>query len=447
MGNIGRYEEALEYILSFADYERASRSAVVFDTHRVTELLGRVGDPHKTAEPIHIAGTKGKGSTSAMVASVLTAAGYKTGLYTSPHLLTMRERIRIDGNMITEDEIADLVAQLKPEIEAVNRDGTWGELTTFEILTTLAFMYFHNQAVDCQVLEVGLGGRLDATNVTDSKVCAITSISYDHTETLGETLTQIATEKAGIIKPGAVVISAPQFPEASTVIEDICIQRKALLRQVGKDITWEKDILGPSEQSFLVHGLNTEYRLSIPLLGEHQLENATVAVGILEALVEKELRISPQSIATGLKQVKWEGRLQVLRTNPLFIIDGAHNTHSAQRLTEAISEYFEFERAIFIVGTSRDKDSAGIVEVLASFADVIISTQSRHPRATTSDSLATAFKAYATSPYYADTTKDAIGLALSMAGPRDLICATGSLFIVAEILEYTDDITSINRPT
>ena len=440
MESIGRYQEALEYILSFADYERASRSAVVFDTQRVTELLRRLGDPQETAQSIHIAGTKGKGSTSAMVASALTVAGYKTGLYTSPHLLTMRERIRIDGQMITEDEIADLVAQLRPEVEAVNRDGTWGELTTFEVLTTLAFTHFHKHMVDCQVLEVGLGGRLDATNVTDSEVCAITSISYDHTETLGDTLTQIATEKAGIIKPGAVVISAPQFPEAATVIEDVCIDRKAKLRQVGRDITWERDALGPTEQSFLVHSPKTEYKLAIPLLGQHQLENATVAVGMLEALGEKGLSIPPQSIATGLKQVKWEGRLQVLRTEPLFIIDGAHNTHSAQRLTDAIREYFAFERAIFIVGTSRDKDSAGIVEVLASFADAIIVTQSCHPRATPPASLVNAFQAYATSPHSTDNTKDAIELALAMASPRDLICATGSLFIVAEMLERLDDI-------
>ena len=430
------YQAALDYVLSFADYERASRSAVIFDIARIQEFLKRLGDPQKAARSVHIAGTKGKGSASAMIASVLTASGYRTGLYTSPHLLTMRERIQVDGNPIAEEEFAAIVEGLKPEVEAINRWGALGELTTFEILTTSAFVYFKEMGVDFQVLETGLGGRLDATNVVKPEVCAITSISFDHAEVLGDTLAQIAEEKAGIIKPGSIVVCAPQPVEALVVIEEVCQERGARLIRVSEELTWQRNNFNLSGQSFHLKGVRGEYDLTIPLLGEYQLENATVAVAVLEVLTDLGVGISPESIALGLSQVFWPGRLQILRRSPLFVVDGAHNAYSVMKLGEALKQYFNFGDVILIVGASRDKDIAEIVAELSSLSSRVIVTPSRHPRAADASRFVDEFSKWGVSPQVAENVPSAVDLALAGAKLGDLVCATGSLFVVAEVIEY-----------
>lgn len=348
------YQAAIDYILRFADYERASRSALVWDLRRMDELLGRLGNPQAVARSIQIAGTKGKGSTAAMIASVLATAGYRTGLYTSPHLLSFTERIQVDAKPIAAEEFAAVVEKLKPEVEAVNQHGAFGELTTFEILTALAFVYFKDRKVDFQVLETGLGGRLDATNVVHSKVCVITSISFDHTDVLGDSLAQIAAEKAGIIKPGSIVICAPQAPEALAVIERACQNKGVRLINMSKHVTWQRKSSSLARQSFHLKGTMHDYEFTIPLLGEHQLENAATAVATLEALAEWGVKVSLEHIAAGLAQVRWPGRLQVLERDPLLIVDGAHNADSAKRLMQALGQYFSFDRLILIIGISFD---------------------------------------------------------------------------------------------
>lgn len=435
-----RYQAALDYILSFADYERAPRSSVVFDLRRVEELLQRLGNPHLAARSIHVAGTKGKGSIAAMIASVL-AAGYKVGLFTSPHLHTLRERISIDGKLITEKELAGLVERLKPEIEAVNREGSFGQLTTFEILTALAFSYFKEKEVEFQVLEVGLGGRLDATNVVKAEVCVISSISFDHTDVLGNTLAQIATEKAGIIKPGSIVVSSPQSPEAARVIEKVCQEKGVRLIRAGKEITWQRKAFDLSGQYFRVKGISNNYELFIPLLGTHQLENAATAVAALEALATKGVRVSPESIASGLTKVQWQGRLQILQREPMFVVDGAHNADSARRLKEALQQYFDFEQSILILGASWDKDIPGMVAELATLFNRVIVTRSRHPRAATLSGLQAEFSKWGIEPEIAESVPLAVDRALATAKPNDLICATGSLFIVAEAIEHLKGIS------
>ena len=314
------YREALGYILSFADYERLPRSAVVFDLRRIEMLLERMGNPHLYARSVHVAGTKGKGSTAAMIASILAESGYKTGLYTSPHLLTITERIMVDGRNIPEADFAVIVARMIPHAEQVNRSGGLGDLTTFELLTALAFIHFKERAVDYQVMETGLGGRLDATNVVKPEVCIITSISYDHTDVLGNTLGAIAAEKAGIIKSGSTVVCAPQHPEAREVIIKVCRERGARLITVGSDVTWQGLEFNQAGQSLSVRGLKQNYDLTIPLLGEYQMENAAIAVTAAEVLAERGAKITPHTIKEGLKKVRWLGRLQVLRENPLVII-------------------------------------------------------------------------------------------------------------------------------
>lgn len=434
------YQQALDYIYSFIDYEKMPRprDAANYDLRRMEELLGRLDNPHLKAKSVHIAGSKGKGSVATMMASVLTASGYTTGLFTSPHLHSFNERIRVDGELISEVELAGLVERLKPEVEAVNRKATYGQLTTFELMTALAFTYFELKGVDFQVIEVGLGGRLDATNVIHSEVCIITSISFDHTEVLGNTLAEIAAEKAGIIKPNSTVVASPHIDEVDRVIEQTCLVCRAELIRVGSDVTWQSLGFDSSRQSLRVAGRLASYQLSIPLLGQHQLENAATAVAALEVLVERGFHISGDSITKGLAQVDWPGRLQVLNRRPLILVDGAHNPDSARKLKQSLEQYFDFDRAILIIGVSSDKDIAGIVTELASLFDKVIVTHSAHPRAMATAPIVAEFSGHGVEAQETDDIATALSLALTLAGEKDLICVTGSLFVVAEAIEQAD---------
>ena len=432
-----RYQQALDYLYSFVDYEREPRprDAAHYDLRRMDELLGRLGNPHLKTKAVHIAGSKGKGSVAAMIASALTAAGYRTGLYTSPHLVSFNERIRVDDKLISDEEVVTLVDSLRPEVEAVNAKAAYGLLTTFELMTALGFAHFASKAVDSQVIEVGLGGRLDATNVIQPEVCVITSISFDHTEVLGNTLAQIATEKAGIIKPGSTVVTSPQVEEVTAVIEKACRGHGARLIRVGSDVTWECLSFDSSCQSLRVKGRLGSYELSIPLLGQHQLENAAAAVAALEVLAEKGYHISADSIADGLAAVSWPGRLQVLSRRPLLVVDGAHSPDSARRLAQALRQYFSFDRAILVFGVSFDKDVAGIISQLAPLFDKVIVTRSTHPRAMATAPIVAEFGRHGVVAQTAEDISSALPLSLRLAGEKDLICVTGSLFVVGGAME------------
>ncbi len=429
------YQQALDYLLKFADYERLPRSGIVWDLKRIERLLARLDNPQNFARSVHVAGTKGKGSTSAMIASILHSAGYKVGLYTSPHLLSYTERIQVNGKPIAEADWAKLVEIIQPHVEAENALGDLGQLTTFEIFTAMAFLHFQRVKADWQVLEVGLGGRLDATNVIQPQVCVITSISFDHMDVLGDTLAKIAGEKCGIIKPGADVVTAPQFPEALEVIKRVCTEKNVRLIKVGQDVTWERVGFNQKGQSFRVKGLKGKYKLRIPLLGLHQLENAANAVAAAELLQEKDAKISSKNIAEGLAKVDWPGRLQVLRKKPWVVVDGAHNAYSMKRLVEAIEEYFKYDKVKLILGFGADKDIAGMAAEAAELTSDIILVASKHPRAVKAEALVAEFQKHRVTPRLAESVKDAMKLALGEAGPKDLICAAGSIFVIAEVME------------
>ncbi|TET17391.1 MAG: bifunctional folylpolyglutamate synthase/dihydrofolate synthase [Dehalococcoidia bacterium] len=426
------YSAAVDFILERTDYERWPGYAYAnrFDLRRMEDLLHRLGDPHLSARSVHIAGSKGKGSTAAMIAAGLRAAGHKTGLYTSPHLLTLRERISLDGKPILKRELADVVASLRPHAEEMDRDRTYGELTTFELLTVAAFLHFHQKGVDFQVLETGLGGRLDATNVVTPEVCVITSISLDHQEVLGNTIAQIAAEKAGIIKPGIPVVSSPQAKEAATVLRETCLERGARLITVGSDISWQRISSNLSGQSLEVTGMRGSYQLTLPLLGSYQLQNAATAVATLETL-----DVPKESIEVGLANTYWPGRLQIIRRRPMLVVDGAHSSDSARQLKEALEQHFHFDQLILIIGTSADKDISGIAAELAPMADSVIATRSRHPRATAPEAVAGEFARLGLRAEVAEDVAQAVAKAQAKAGKRDLICATGSLFLVGEVIE------------
>jgi dihydrofolate synthase/folylpolyglutamate synthase len=429
------YQESLDYLLKFADYERLPRSGIVWDLKRIERLLARLDNPQDYARSVHVAGTKGKGSTSAMLASILKSAGYKVGLYTSPHLLSYTERIQVNGKPIAEEDWAKLVEIIQPHVEAENALGDLGELTTFEIFTAMAFLHFQRVKADWQVVEVGLGGRLDATNVIKPEICVITSISYDHIDVLGDTLEKIATEKCGIIKAGADVVSAPQFPEAMWVIENVCREKGVHLIKVGKDVRWERRGFSQEGQSFIVNGLRGDYRLRIKLLGEHQLENATNAVAAAELLEDSGARILPKNIVEGIWRVHWPGRLQVLRKKPWVVVDGAHNAYSMLQLGKALTDYFKYDRLKLILGFGADKDVPGMAAEAAKITRDIILVASKHPRAVKAEALVAEFEKHGVKARVAESVKDAMKLALKEAGPNDLIGAAGSIFVIAEVME------------
>ena len=448
------YQQALDYILSYPDYEKMPmpHEAANYDLRRVDELLGRLGNPQLRAKSVHITGTNGKGSVAAMIASVLDAAGYTTGLYTSPHLNDLRERMRIGRELISREEYVALVEKLKPEAEAVNQKANYGELTTFELLTTLAFAYFELKDVDFQVLEVGMGGKFDATNVINPEVCIITPISLDHIEVLGNSMVEIAAEKAGIIKPGSVVVTSTQPDEVAQVIDETCIKCGTALVRVGGDVTWQSLGFDLNRQLFQVRGIIDSYELSIPLLGYYQLENATTAVAALEVLARSGFNISRDNITDGLAQVSWPGRFQIINHHPLLVVDGAMNIEGARRLKESLVQYFgsfirlegrsplnkRASKAILVIGTSWDKDVAGIVSELASLFDKVIATRSHHPRAMTPEAVAVEFTKHGVEAQVVEDVDQAVSSVLALAGESDLICVTGSLFVVAEAIEQAN---------
>ncbi len=432
------YQQAIDYLNSYTNYEvvpRLAHTAENYDLRRVEELLAQIGNPHLAARSVHIAGTNGKGSTAAMVAAALTDAGYVTGLYTSPHLHTWRERIRVGAELISELELAALVTRLQPEIEAVNQRAAYGRLTTFELLTTLAFAYFAAEGADFQVLEVGMGGQFDATSVINPEVCIITSVNFDHTEVLGDTLAKIAAEKVAIIKPGCVAVVAPQADEAARVIEAAGARAGVPIIRVGRDVIGRGISFDMGQQRCEVKGRLDDYELSIPLLGQHQITNAATAIAALEVLTERGFSISRENIVDGLAQLDWPGRLQVISRRPLVVVDGAHNPGAVRQMGESIRQYFEFGRLVLVVGMSNDKDMPAIVAELVPLTDCVVATCSRHPRARAPETLAAEFARWGISARVTDSLQAALSEAVALAGGRDLIGVVGSLFVVAEAIE------------
>jgi dihydrofolate synthase/folylpolyglutamate synthase len=415
-------------------------AAANWDLRRVEELFHRLGDPHLGPATLHVAGTKGKGSTCALLASALTSSGYKTGLYTSPHLHTIRERISINGYLVSEEEFAEAASQVRPALEEVNAAGTYGRLTTFEALTAMAFLVFQRHEADVQVVEVGLGGRLDATNLVQPAVTGITSLSMDHEAFLGHTLREIAGEKAGIIKPGTPVVCAPQDPEALEIIEARCAELNAPLTLLGRDVYWRRENQTVDGQDFTVWGTVAgrpiEHSLRTALLGEHQLENAALAMAMLEHLRDLHYPVPHDTIYWGFANVHWPGRLEVVRERPLVILDGAHNRYSAMRLAEAIKQDFPRKRLVLVLGTSADKDVEGIAQELAVVAQGAIATRSKHARAASVDAVADALWQAGAPVRPEPAVSQAVERAIAEAGPDGMVLVTGSLFIVAEAREH-----------
>lgn len=444
-----RYQESLDFIYSFIDYslKRNFRNAAEkFNLDRMRHFMSLLGDPQKDYGIIHVAGTKGKGSVSAMSASILKAQGYRTGLYTSPHMVDFTERIRINGEQIGRQDLVLLVDELRAVTEAVPK------ITTFELTTALAFLYFSRQNVDYAVFEVGLGGRLDATNIVDPIVAVITSISYDHTKILGNTLSEIAGEKGGIIKPGRPVVIAPQKEEARLKLEELAAARSAPLIQVGRDYLFAADshslggqtflVWTPDEQSmvdeFIESGgrhLWSPLRFHIPLLGFHQVENAATAFAALKTAEKYGLSLTQQAYEDGFARVDWPGRLEVLQKSPPVVLDSAHNRYSALRLRQAMDDYFPGLPIVLVFGASEDKDVSGMFQELLPRVRQVITTQSVHPRAYDAGELVDMVHRSGRAAKAIVPVEDALAEALREAGNEAVVLIAGSVFIAAAARE------------
>lgn len=425
------YQKALDYLYSFVDYSLTRNLRNLpekFNLERMRALMQRVGNPQQDYPVIHVAGTKGKGSTAAMIASGLQAAGYRVGFYTSPHLIDFTERIQVNRQPITKDALVAIIEELKPHVAEIP------ELTTFELTTAVGFVYFARQQVDIAVVEVGLGGRLDATNIITPLVSVITSISYDHTAVLGKTLTAIAGEKGGIIKPGRPLVIAPQTDEALQVLLNLSLERNVPITQVGKDVLFTAGSHSLTGQSFTVAANGkpgSQLDLTIPLLGQHQLENAATAYAALLAARMEGLNIPDEAIQQGFASVEWMGRFEILQTNPPVVLDSAHNQDSARRLVETLRTYFPGRRVLLVFGVSEDKDIDGMFTELLPITHLLIATQSIHPRALEAGKLVEMAQPYGRPVISVVPLEEAIRYALIKAESDGLILVTGSLFVVA----------------
>ena len=433
------YRQALDYILGFANFEITEPSRLKyreFNLDRVRDLLCRLGDPHEAYPTVHIAGTKGKGSTAAMVASILTAAGYRTGLYTSPHLHTMRERVAVDSVSITEAAFCEGVMELQSAISRMPATGEQGRVSTFEAMTALAFWRFAQEQVAYAVVEVGLGGRLDATNVLRPQVCAITNISLDHTDLLGETLGAIAGEKAAIIKTDVPVVCAPQPLEVIDVVRRTAEGCGAPLTLMGKDVTWERVAGGIDGQRAKIETKAGAYDVRLPLPGSFQIENAAIAIGIIEALNGQGANVPHDAIIRGLAEVSWPGRMEVLARRPTIVADGAHNPYSLACVLQALQEDVPCRMTTVIFGANRGKAIPDMLRELSQRPVSVIVTQSRHPKASPVEDVVREAEALGIPVGRANDTAAAIEMALRVSNPDDLIVACGSLFIAAEAREH-----------
>jgi len=419
------YQEAMEYVHGTLKF--GSKLGL----ESITMLLDLMGNPQKKLKFIHVAGTNGKGSTTAFISHILMDSGYRTGIFTSPYIQRFTERIKVNDREIEPEELSEIISFVKEKIDLMLELGR-DHPTEFEIITAVAFEYYYRQKCDMVVLEVGLGGRYDSTNAIDTpEVAVITTISLDHTDILGSTLAEIAYQKAGIIKRHGTVVVYPQPPEARKVFEEVCGELKAELHWVE---------LGTlSIKEFGLEGQMFDYKdyhsLQMGLLGEHQLCNAAVAIDTCEMLINKGYKIENNNIRNGIARAVWPGRLEIINTRPMILIDGAHNLEGAQALNAALDKYFLHQEKIFIVGFLGDKDYDGIMSLMASKASLIITVTPDSPRALSSGELAEKLNSY--SKYVKDgiNLKNGLKMALDNAGPNSVVCAFGSLYMIGRIRE------------
>ena len=439
------FDEAIEMSMELVDFERSTHfpDHSQFHLERVIMLAERLDRVDKAVPTVHVAGTKGKGSTCALITSILTSAGCKVGFYTSPHLHSLRERIRIGLEPISKEEFAALVPQIWPAVEAVGEDGGYGGVTFFEMMTALALVHFRNVGADVQVMEVGLGGRLDATNILTPEVSVITSISLDHVATLGDTIAKIAREKAGIIKQGVPCVIAPQAePDAMAVFQEVARERDSEILSVEEQYSCEAGDADTRGQSLRLSGQRSELYLWTPLLGDYQLENIATAVAAIDVLRDRGFDVPVDAIVSGVQDVSWPGRFQVFeRDGRTLVVDGAHNPYSMRRLLQSLRRLVSVDNVVLVFSALGGHSADGMLEELSSLSPRVVAVQSRHPRSSRADRIAQSITAAGLNLVaQSDTVAGGLRIALETADAGDLILCTGSLALAGEVLEYLEGI-------
>lgn len=413
------YDEAMDYIHHVT--WRGSRLGL----ERTSELLSRIGNPHRKLKFVHVAGTNGKGSTCAMIAKTLSLAGYQTGLYISPFINRFNERIQINGQQISDEELAQITSFIKPHAEAMADHPT-----EFELITVIAFEYFLRSKADIVVLEVGMGGELDSTNVIDApELAVITNIGLDHTRELGPTITDIANAKAGIIKPDCDVLIYDQNPEADAVFQSACAARGARLH-----ITDHSRISNVTASlNALTFDCAPYGALSCGLIGTYQAKNAAVAITAIELLQQKGWTISEQNLKDGLYTVQWPARFELMCRNPIFIADGGHNPQGIQAVAESLNKHFPNQKITFLIGIMADKDISQMIDALTPLAKEFIAVTPNNPRALHADVLTAMLSERGLSAVSCDRVAEGVRLAIELTGPNGIVCALGSLYMLGDV--------------
>lgn len=414
------YQEALGYLFSLQKF------GIKFGLSQTSNLLEAFGNPHEKKNFIHIAGTNGKGSVAAMLASILREAGLKVGFYSSPHLVRFTERFRINGAEMPQEEAASLIEEVR---KAVASDQP---PTFFEFTTAMALVYFAREAVDAAIMEVGMGGRLDATNVIRPLVSVVTNVSLEHRDYLGPRLLDIAGEKAGIVKEGVDVLTGATQPPVVELLQKVCSEKHAPLWRVGKDVRYRR-----SQKGLTYYGIKQRIEgLELGLAGSFQDRNAAMAVAAVEILKEKGFEVSSQDIRSGLKQVSWPGRMQVVSSNPTIVLDGAHNPGAMRALAHAVRSGFRYRRLFLVIGIMADKEIPKILQQIVPYTDYVIYTRPLYPRAADPERLMAAGSVFGKEGESSPVLTAALDRAKELAGPEDLVVVCGSLFTVGEAMTY-----------
>ena len=427
------YVDALRYLYGLADFERSGRFADRADLAPMLALLEELEHPHLGRVTVHIAGSKGKGSVAAMVESMLRAAGLRTGLFTSPHLHRFPERIQVDGAPVSNEEFAAGLGDVAAAIERVKLRLPGRQLVTFDALTALGFLLFRRHEVQAQVIEVGLGGLLDSTNVFDKKECAvITNIGLEHREILGDTVAAIAGQKAGIIVAGCPTVMAPQRESAAEVIRAVAKEKGSPLTEVALVCHLRRDSYTSEAQTFRLRTPAGGYQIKLPLLGKHQLDNAATAVVAVEALAAAGVKLGEEQVKKGLEDVRWPARIEVLKRRPLIVVDSAHTADSARRLRDTLGEYLHVDRATLVVGLMGDKDLEGLAMAVEPVARRVVATRADHPRALDPEAVARAFRDLGVETTWERSVAAAIDAALALSTPSDAVVILGSIALAGE---------------
>jgi len=416
------YKKAVQYLYGLQKY------GIKFGLSKTSNIMKAMGNPHHGQKYIHIAGSNGKGSVAAMLESILIRSGLKVGFYSSPHLVRFTERFRINKLEISPGKAEAIIKELR---DIINSDQP---PTFFEVTTAIALTYFTREETDIAIMEVGMGGRLDATNVINPLVSVITNIALEHQFFLGSRITDIAGEKAGIIKNGVDLVTAVTQPQVIQLIKDICEKKKATFRRIGKDIRYRT-----SGSGFNYYGLKRRFNgIELGLNGRFQNRNAALALAVIEILETKGFKISSRHITEGLKNTAWPGRMQIMSRNPIIILDGAHNTGAISELTDSIQRDFTYKRLILVIGIMEDKDIRKIFYKIVPSADYVIYTSPDYYRSANPEILMKSASNMGKQGEIVSVISEAIDRAKEIAGPQDMILITGSLFTVGEALTYFD---------